>query len=51
MKMNKMILAAMLSVMILPSVTFAAKQARPQKDQHTVVAAKSHPFFKFIFGK
>jgi|HubBroStandDraft_3_1064219.scaffolds.fasta_scaffold203264_2 hypothetical protein len=51
MKMNKMILAAMLGLMILPSVTFAAKQPRQPKDQHAVVAAKSHPFFKFIFGK
>ena len=51
MKMNKMILAAMLGLMLLPNVTFAAKQARPQKEQHSVVAAKSHPFFKFIFGK
>jgi hypothetical protein len=51
MKTNKMILAAILGLMIAPSVTFAAKQARPQKDQHVVVAAKTHPFFKFIFGK
>ena len=51
MKTNKMILAAMLGLMILPSVTFAAKQPLPPKDQHAVVAAKTHPFFKFLFGK
>ncbi len=51
MKTNKMILAAILGLMILPGVAFAAKQPRPQKDQHVVVAAKTHPFFKFLFGK
>jgi hypothetical protein len=51
MKTNKMILAAILGLMIVPSVTFAAKQPRQPKDQHVVVAAKTHPFFKFIFGK
>jgi hypothetical protein len=51
MKTKKMILAALLGLMILPSVSFAAKQPRKEKDQHVVVAAKTHPFFKFIFGK
>jgi hypothetical protein len=46
--MKKAIIVAMLGIVMLPAVA----SAKTHKDkEHTVVAAKSHPFLKFIVGK
>lgn len=47
MNLKKNVLVAILGVLILP--TLAA--AKPRGDRHTVVAAKTHPFAKFLFGR
>jgi hypothetical protein len=47
MKMKKAILAAILGVLILPTLT----SAKPRPEKHYVPAAKTHSIFMAIFGR